>query len=95
MGDPGLSGAKLDGVACCVLYGGVHQDSVVGRLRRWEEEDASWVAVECGGHAIESLLADEARVEVGEGDGKLNLRGFGALERSRVGYTTGEEYARA
>lgn len=81
MGDPGLGGAKLDGVACRVLHGRVHQDSVVGRLRGWEEEDASWVAVKCGGHAIESLLADEARVEVGEGDGKLNLGGVGALEK--------------
>lgn len=96
MGDPRLGSAKLDGVACRVLYGGVHQDSVVGRLRGWEKEDASWVAVECSGHAIESLLADEARVEVGEGDGKLNLRaGVGALERSWVGYMGGEEYAPA
>ena len=52
------------------------------------------VAVECSGHAIESLLVDEARVGVGEGDGKLNLRRVGALERSWVGYMAGEEYAR-
>lgn len=75
MGDPRLGRAKLDGIARRVLHGGVHQDSVVDRLGRWEEEDAPWVAVECGGHAIESLLADEAGVEVGEGKGKLNLSG--------------------
>ena len=53
------------------------------------------MAVECSGHAIESLLADEVRVEVGEGDGNLNLRRVGALEKSWVGYMAGEEYARA
>jgi hypothetical protein len=74
VGDPRLGRAKLDSVARRVLHGGVHQDSVVSRYSRWEEQDAPWVAVKCGGHAIESLLADEAGVEVGEGEGKLNLR---------------------
>ena len=37
MGDPRLGGAKLNGVARCVLHGGVHQDSVVSRLRGREK----------------------------------------------------------
>ena len=82
MGDPRFGRAKLDGVACRVRYGGVHQHSVVRRLRGWEEEHAAWVAVKCGSHAIESLLADEARVEVGEGESELDLRA-GALKRGQ------------
>jgi len=73
MGDPRLGRAKLDSVAHRMLHGSIHQDSVVGRLGGWEKEDAPWVAVECGGHAIESLRADEAGVEVGESKSKLNL----------------------
>ena len=94
MGDPGLGRTKLDGVARRTRNRGVHEDSVVGRLRGWEEEHATWVAVECGSHAIESLLANKARVEVGEGEGELDLR----VRGSKTGCTRhmlGREYARA
>lgn len=60
MGDPGFGRAKLNGVTCRTGHGCIHQDPIVGRLRGWEEEHATWVAVECGSHAIESLLANKA-----------------------------------